>query len=204
MTIRIAIDLEMNADGLSNVNEIIQLGYTIFDTNGTMLYTGGDYIKTGIPLFPYITGLTGISQNEIDTRGVSLVQAINNMQFYWHGYTGDKFQQIIEWGAGDRKQIDAEIMALGIFEDSTPDLSMNEVFGRGTLNLKAVYQMMAPRLGFSRKGGLKAVMQRLNVPFEPYKDQVAVNSYRQRGFHDARTDSLMTAKVFLALQEKIK
>lgn len=83
--IRITWDLEMHNDGPSDQNKnpkcygIIQLGYTIFSTEHGILETGGDYIKTGLPLSPYIKKLTGITEKDITEQGVSLHEAFFNM-----------------------------------------------------------------------------------------------------------------------------
>lgn len=109
MTIRIAIDLEMHNDGGgAKCGDIIQLGYCIFSTERGMLETSGDYIVTGQPLSPYITSLTGITEDEITRRGVSIHKAYHNMLNTWNRWVEDgklinepAFAQICEWGSGD-------------------------------------------------------------------------------------------------------
>jgi DNA polymerase III epsilon subunit-like protein len=193
MTCRIAIDLEMHADGKTTGN-IIQLGWCIFSTKTEeILETGGDYIITNEPLSPYIQFLTGITEEDIQTRGVSLPVAYNRMVEVFKSYAGDKYYQIAEWGSGDTS-----------FLAKSLNKEYLEEFGRSTLNVKAVYQMfrLGNKLGGS--GGLKTALHRLGGTWTPYYDQLPNGNIKQRNAHDARCDALNTVRVYLALQKRFK
>lgn len=111
MTIRIAWDLELHNDGPSEGNPhppcygIIQLGWTIFSTKTGIIEVGGDYIKTGLPLSPYIQNLTGIKEKDITEKGVSIHEAYLNMQKKWEFWVKvgketreNAISQPINWG----------------------------------------------------------------------------------------------------------
>lgn len=197
--LRIAFDLELHNDGPSPENprpecqEIIQLGYTIFNIHTQeIVYVGGDYITTGRPLSPYIQKLTGITEDDITNHGVSLKQAHDNMLDKFKelsfGEGGDVgFRQLITWGGGDLKELTSQ---LG---------NHSFGFGRNECNVKALYQayMMQNKWNFS--GGLKKSLSRLGMTFQPY-----VANGKQYGAHDARADSLNTARMYLKLMEKFK
>lgn len=109
--IRIAWDLELHNDGPSEGNPnppcygIIQLGWTIFSTERGILEVGGDYIKTGLPLSPYIQKLTGITEKDIELKGVSIHEAYINMQNKWNSWVDNgksikesALSQPVNWG----------------------------------------------------------------------------------------------------------
>jgi inhibitor of KinA sporulation pathway (predicted exonuclease) len=196
--IRVALDLELNTDGLGETQEIIQIGYTVFDTITGVIETSGDYIKTEIPLTPFIINLTGISQREIDTRGVSLIQAYTNLIEFCRKHDV-KFWQMVTWGSGDHEELKQQVM----LADMLSEHNTNWNFGRSELNLKAVYQMYQARTDSKRSGGLALSMRKQGLSFVPYLDKVSGTAVRQRGQHDARADALNTALFYLKLQEKM-
>jgi inhibitor of KinA sporulation pathway (predicted exonuclease) len=77
------------------------VGYTAFNSiTGEILETSGDYIKISKPLYPFIINLTGITQNEIDTRGISISQSYKNLINFCEKHE-IKFGQMVTWGSGD-------------------------------------------------------------------------------------------------------
>lgn len=223
---RIALDLELNTDGVNPTEDIIQIGYTAFDTETGIIETSGDYIKINKPLYPYITKLTGINQHEIDTRSVSLAEAYYNLLKFCEKHEV-KFGQLVTWGSGDHEELKLQLDGLrqpqydggevpagyivkyftyeplGIF--ARPYLCVIDwKFGRAELNLKAVFQMYAVANNIQRSGGLKKSMKAVGLDFVPFMDKVADGKFRQRGAHDARCDALNTARMYLKLQEKMK
>jgi hypothetical protein len=125
--IRIAIDLELESDG-TKTGDIIQLGYCIFETTtGEIVYSGGDYVKTGRPLHSFIIGLTKISDRDIQEGGISLWGAYYNMVQKWEEIRAsrpdsDSFGQIIEWGPGDVSQLTQELEDKTFEKDNPADL----------------------------------------------------------------------------------
>lgn len=123
MTIRIAIDLELHNDGPTPENPrpecygIIQLGWAIFSTERGILEVGGDYIKTGKPLSPYIKKLTKITERDIEERGVSIHEAYLNMQARFNHWVAEgkergegAISQICEWGSLDSDELKQELL----------------------------------------------------------------------------------------------
>jgi inhibitor of KinA sporulation pathway (predicted exonuclease) len=196
--IRVSLDLELNTDGLGETQEIIQIGYTVFDTKDGIIETSGDYVKTDIPLYPFITNLTGISQREIDTRGVSLIQAYQNLVEFCRKHDV-KFWQLVTWGSGDHEELKQQVMLADMLGESNTEWN----FGRSELNLKAVYQMYQAKTDSKRSGGLGLSMRKQGLSFVPYLDKVSETAIRQRGQHDARADALNTALFYLHLQGKM-
>ena len=212
--IRIAIDLELESDGVKT-GRIIQLGYTIFDTkNGDIIYAGGDYIKVDQPLHSFIIGLTKITDEDLTGKGIDITSAYKNMLNKFkqiciqeESKTNNQssepvknkeqtsFYQIIEWGSGDVKTLKKELLESG-------DIKFE--FGEASLNVKAVFQMMMIAKNQKFSGGLGRSLKKLGLNFESYKEEVAPGYFRQRGAHNAISDSLNTAKIYLALQEKMK
>lgn len=224
---RIALDLEMWTDGIGPTMEIIQVGYTVFDTKDGIIATSGDYVKINKPLHPYIINLTGIKQHDIDTKGVSLAEAYSNLLDFCEKHEV-KFGQLVTWGSGDLEELKTQLdsqpypqyygqdipkgyemvytipMNDNILE-ALPYLKPREwKFGRAELNLKAVYQMYATVNDKKRSGGLSSCLKREGLEFTPFLDEVAPGKFRQRGKHDARADALTTANFYLYLQEKMK
>lgn len=207
MTIRIAMDLEFYAiETGADDTKLIQLGYCIFDTESRLiLYTGGDYLKINIPLSPYIINLTGIKQRHLDEKGISVVEAVENMNSKCLEY-GVGFNQFTTWGGGDVEALlNSYLKEKGL--ESHPRHQLFDTgwkFGTSYLNLKSVYQAMRIRNGKSRKGGLKKSMNSVGVDWQIFNEVVAINdngreSIRQRSAHDARCDSLNTALMYLEL-----
>lgn len=190
---RLTIDLELNTDGTSPTEEIIQLGYTIFDTETGEMKTGGDYVTISKPLYPFIIQLTGIKQRDIDNQGVTLQQAYTNMVQFCRD-NDLTFWQIVQWGSGDDKELKEQLGT---------DCEWN--FGRSDCNLKAMYQAYAIANGKKRSGGLKTVLKACRLNFDPFIEVVSVDgATRQRGAHDARADAQNTAKLYLWLNKRFK
>lgn len=206
MSVRIAMDLEFYAteDGADD-SKLIQLGYCIFDTESKkMLHTGGDYIKIDIPLSPYIITLTGITQKDIDEKGISVLEAVNNMNAKCIDFCVD-FYQFATWGSGDVEALLTSYLTY-INKLSHPKHSLFDTgwkFGTSYLNLKAVYQAQRIQNKSSRKGGLKKSCTKLGLEWQVFQDTYINSqgniSHRQRSAHDARCDALNTARIYLEL-----
>lgn len=197
---RLSLDLELNVDGVNPTEDIVQVGYSAFDTETGIIETTGDYIKIDKPLHPYIITLTGISQKDIDTKGVSLIEAYNNLLAFCDKHE-IKSRQAVTWGAGDMPELKAQLEDIAMFILEGPGWR----FGRAECNVKVVYQMYMIANGKNPSGGLGKSLKKLGLAFEPFLDVVSTSgAVRQRGAHDARADALNTAKMYLYLQNKLK
>jgi hypothetical protein len=207
MAIRIALDLEFYAtEEKADDTKLIQLGYSIFDTStSSILYTGGDYLQIDIPLSDYIIALTGINQRDLDTKGVSVVQAVENMNSMCTLYKVN-FSQLITWGCGDAEALLKSFLEL----KGLPQQERNKLqevgwnFGTSYMNLKSVYQAFRISQNKSKKGGLKKTCSNLGLPWEVFVDVISIDEngnkkIKQRTCHDARCDALNTAKIYMEL-----
>ena len=190
MVARVALDLELNVDGINPCEDIIQIGYSIFETTtGERLYVGGgDYVQINKPLYPYITTLTGITQWDVDNRGVSFQQAYDNLVAKCVEY--NVFRQLVTWG-NDREEL------LEQFNNYYP--TGKWMFGRSSCNTKPMFQAMQIQRGVGKSGGLKKSLNKLGVLWIVFKDVVTPTCTRQRSAHDARCDADNTVSMYLKL-----
>lgn len=190
--LRIALDLELESDGLGETGDIIQIGYTIFDTNTKkIIASNGDYVKVTKPLSAFITKLTKITQKDIDEKGIDIKTAYDNLLKFCDLY-GVTFKQIVTWGSGDHKKLKSYID------------EVNWKFGRTECNLKPIYQMLQISKDYPFQGGLKKSLKSLGINWDVYKEKISDNHYRQRSEHNAICDSINTAKMYLKLQERLQ
>lgn len=205
--IRIAMDLEFYAEeSFCDTTRVIQLGYSIFNVHTKqILYTGGDYIKINTPLSNFIIGLTGIHQQDIDNKGVTVVEAVLNMNQKCEEY-GVTFSQFATWGNGDPEALLAAYLKQ-LNKTDQPRDKLQDIdwkFGTSYLNLKSVYQAQRMQEHKGRRGGLKKSCSSLGLIWEVFSEVVSVDELgrkkiKQRTAHDARCDSLNTAKIYMEL-----
>lgn len=192
--IRIALDLEYQADGTTvHTDKIIQLGYCIFNaTNKQILFTGGSYVKIDEPLTPYITKLTGITQDDHDNKGISIEYAISKMMKKCDEI-GVNFRQLVTWGN------DADILRETWLRQSKHDQD-SWLFGYTYCNIKPLFQAKMISENKNYRGGLSVAARKLGLDFIPYSETEINDTHkRQYGKHDARCDSLNTARMYLKL-----
>jgi len=141
----IAIDLEMNMPS----EKIIQLGYVIFNPlrDDRMIKRCID-IKIDEPITPYITDLTGITQDQND-RGVTMRVAMEVLKKDIVDY--NPRLHVLEWGNGDSRLLHLQ--------------SGEQVF-KAPVNVKALYQTYALYSGLSIVAGLKKSMDYLGMEFK--------------------------------------
>jgi inhibitor of KinA sporulation pathway (predicted exonuclease) len=196
---RIALDLEYYAtEEKADPTRIIQVGYCIFNViTGEVVYTGGDYVQIDIPLSNFITILTGITQKDVDHKGVDIITAVDNMIAKCEEYNVG-FHQFVTWGSGDGADLrNAYLKAKGL-QDNPPHQLFDTgwKFGTAELNTKVVYQAMQIQKGNKYRGGLKKSLMSVGVPWDLF---VESDTKRQRSAHDARCDALNTANMYMYL-----
>ncbi len=170
----ISIDLEMNKPK----NEIIQLGYVIFDVK-----TGKQKLKSFIniytpePIDPFITQLTGLTQEDCSARPQTLQYAYDKMVQNITKWQCTKHP--VQWGLDHyelRKQLGLE------WKDY--------IFRPRGIDIKALYQSWAMALPQSKTvAGLAKAMVNLGMEFEGEQ-------------HRAHIDAHNTMRVYLALLDK--
>ncbi len=191
-----ALDLEMNTDGTSRVLEdLIQIGITVFDTYGEIHFTKTWNIKIDKPLYPYIVKLTGIKQWENDA-GVSLATALEELHWIREDYVIT--YNVVTWGGGD----------LSFLRDEANKQSLALNIGGNECNAKSLYQVYQMANGGKRAGGLKASIKQLGLEWQVWHEEIkaADGSVKkiQRSCHNAGADSLNTAIIFLEFMKRIK
>lgn len=192
--IRFSLDLELNTDGVNPTEDIIQVGYTAFNSiTGEILETSGDYIAISKPLYPFIINLTGIIQHEIDTRGVSISQSYKNLLKFCEKHE-IKFGQMVTWGSGDLDEYKKAVLESG----------EEWIFGRTEFNLKTFYQAYRSINGLGHSGGLKKSMKNCSVEWQVFMDHLPSGNKKQRTAHDARCDALNTAVFYSHLVSKLR
>lgn len=180
----ISLDIEMEQpisnpqtpDSLIYEQEIIQVGFCVSSPQGEFLESGLYNIHKEYKLSNFIKTLTGISDKDL-ACGISLDETY--LKLCQTRERHNAYRKLLTWGQGDQQQIQKE---LGVF--------VPWQFGHSSFNVKHLYQFYAEHNGLNPSGGLKKVCSRLGIKFEGRA-------------HNALTDSIMTAKVYLKLCELI-
>lgn len=184
------------------------------------------------PFIVNLTGITDKDLKEkgvsIHQAFYNMVEACKKVESLLSQDDKEKsFFQIVEWGSGDYSKLKEELYN-SAYEDyggeelndkyqtikyfTTYDKGVvsykkhNEVkniFGRSTLNVKAVFQMYQIAHGLKHSGGLAKSLRRLGLEFSPFKDESEDFKIKQRGAHDARADALNTARIYLEIQGRM-
>lgn len=173
----LALDLELEQPS----KEIIQVGTAVFclDTE-QFLERKTWYITLGKPLSQFITDLTGITDEDLNTKGVSLKQMYSELTELHKKYSC--CVNPVTWGGGDHRCLRA---ALGLSEDDP------YLFGHREIDSKTIFQSWRRALRQPVQGGLAKSMLKLGLKFDGRK-------------HDAGSDAFNTARVYMALLKKFR
>jgi len=170
-----SIDLEMNQPS----GKIIQIGIAIGSyLNDDPIESISIIVNPNEILDPYIIGLTGITQEQVD-KGVSLISAYNEML----AYLRDKnlFINPVTWGGGDSIQLKEELMK------TYPELDMVDwPFGRRWIDAKTEYVGFRVANGLQPTGGLSKAMTKVGLNFKGRK-------------HNAKDDAINTLRMWRKL-----
>ena len=166
-----SLDLELNNKSDGTVPKIIQVGCALASPlrpNDIKTYSW--YVNPQEPLVPFITELTGITEEVIATQSVPLSQVALEL-----GELLNKekpFVNPITWGQGDAQGLKDEFNQNGI------DFPF---FGRRILDVKTLFVYLEQVNGRSPSGGLRSAMGKYKCPFigTPHRaDQDAYNTLR--------------------------
>lgn len=173
-----SLDLELNNKSDGSVPKIIQVGIAIGKPNDIKTYSW--YVNPQEPLVPFITELTGITEEVIATQSVPLSQVAEELG---NLLTQEKpFCNPITWGGGDAAELLQE------FRDGGIDFPF---FGRRIVDVKTIFVFLEQVNGRSPKGGLRSAMNKYKCPF--------IGSA-----HRAEIDAYNTLRFYFALQERQK
>lgn len=161
----LALDLELNQPS----NTIIQVGLAVGNIfTGELLFKDAMHVNSKETLDPYIIGLTGITQVDVD-GGVSLQAAYEHMVAVANQY--DVFINPLTWGGGDSETLRQQ-------------LNMNDQrwrFGRRWIDAKTVYIAWRTAQAKEVQGGLANAMTKLGLAFKGRKHNAgddAANTFR--------------------------
>jgi inhibitor of KinA sporulation pathway (predicted exonuclease) len=189
----LAIDLELNNKNDGTVPRIIQVGASIGSPlRPDEFSTYSWYLDPEEPITPFISKLTGITDETIREKAVS------------HQHVADELGKIIglcepfvnpvTWGQGDADELKTE------FRDRGVDFPH---FGRRILDVKTIYVFQQIVNGKTPSGGLRKSMMQYGMKFlgESHRaDNDALNTLRfffhllgrQKNFEDFRTLMIST------------
>lgn len=176
------IDLELNKEN-GYTTDIIQIGYAVGNVfTGEILESGNVYVKIAKPLSEFIITLTGITENDLATKGTSLLEAFNQLKKVHQQYNSHPC--LVQWGGGDSITLYDQLIAKGMDPKEW-------IFGRREWDVKTIAQsiLLAKQLKF--QGGLKKMSLRFGVPV-------------QGPMHDAKNDAIATFNLFCYFLKELK
>lgn len=157
----LALDLELNTDSDGNTTKIIQVGCAIGSSSAPdSIQTYKWFVDPKEPLSPFITQLTGITEEDIRTKAVPLSQVAVELGSLIEA--NKTFVNPVQWGMGDAAELKAEFAANNIeFRH----------FGNREIDVKTIYTFLQDAKGNSVKGGLRSCMGRYKLKFigEPHR-----------------------------------
>ena len=146
-----SLDLELNQPS----NKIISVGYCQGNLEtGEILSQRDVFVKIDEPLNPYITGLTGITEETLATKGVSLLKAYQILKE--DHIKAKAFVNPLTWGGGDTDFLRQQ---LGKNQEKW-------LFGRRWIDCKTVYISYRMSQGQPFKSGLAKSMKAMGLEFE--------------------------------------
>jgi len=165
-----ALDLELNTKSDDSVPKVIQVGCAIGKPNQIKTYSW--YVNPQEPLVPFITELTGITEEVIANESVSLEQVAQELGVILN--QEKPFANPITWGQGDADGLKDEFRQNGI------DFPF---FGRRILDVKTLFVFNEQVNGRSPSGGLRSAMGKYKVPFVGTPHRADVDAYNTLRFY---------------------
>ena len=168
----LALDLELNLDATGTPKKIIQVGIAIGNMgNPTDIKTHSWYINPCEPIVPYITELTGITDEDVINKSTPMETVAKEL-----GELIDKHQTFVnpvQWGMGDSKEL-KEMFAV----NNVPF----PYFGYREIDVKTIFTFLQFLKGREPKGGLRSCMGRYNVPFNGIPHRADVDAFNTLKF----------------------
>ena len=124
------------------------------------------YVDPKEPISPYITQLTGISQDDINSKAVPLQQVALDLQSIIQEY--QPFVNPIQWGHDDNAELLQEFKQNNV---SFP------FFGHRAIDVKTIYIFLQATKNNSLKGGLRSSMNRYKLHFQGEPHRADVDAY---------------------------
>ena len=170
-----ALDLELNnaSDNSTPNPPIIQVGIAIgswddFADNTIIKHKW--YIDPYEPIFPFITELTGITDEDIRTKAVTHAECAYEIMALVEQY--HPYRNFITWGGGDSAELKQEFTNHGV---------EFKFGGHRWIDVKTWHTLFNLSEGKNTTGGLRSVMQAYKLKFigQPHRaDDDALNTLR--------------------------
>ena len=166
----LALDLELNnADDGSTPNpKIIQVGVAIGSAkqSPSEWITKKWYVRVNEPIYPFITDLTGITNQDIQQFGMTHYEIGQELSRLIKD--NDVFVNPVTWGGGDSTELKSEFDQHGIeFRH----------FGRRWIDVKTWYVLRLLANGKRPVGGLSSAMGVYKMHFEGKAHRADVDAY---------------------------
>ena len=166
-----ALDLELNARKEPFAPKIIQVGVAVGNPNFPgEIETASWFLNPFEPIDPFITKLTGISDETIELNAVTHDTLAKELGDFLS--THQAFVNPVTWGQGDAQELLSEFKQRGIHFP---------FFGRRIIDVKTIFVFLEMVNGRSPSGGLSKSMAKYKIPFQgvPHRaDQDALNTLR--------------------------
>ena len=154
----IALDLELNNNEENSLSErkIIQVGIAVGNINQKQseYYTEHWFINPNESIYPYITTLTGITDDDVVNKSVSHQQIADEISDLIDNY--NCYVNPVVWGGGDVTELKKE------FADR--DVTFKK-FGRREIDVKTLNTFLMISQGKSTTSSLKSAMGRMKMQF---------------------------------------
>jgi len=179
----IALDLELNnAPDHSTPNpKIIQVGIAIGDYEmykSNTLISHHWYLNPNEPIYPFITELTGITDEDVTTKSVTHEVLLTQLTGFIHRHK--PFLNPVTWGGGDSTELKQEYIDRQI---------PFQLFGRRWIDVKTWYVLHMLTKGKKPSGGLRSALGEFKMQFEGTP-------------HRADDDALNTLRLFFKIMEQ--
>jgi len=166
-----SLDLELNNKKDKTIPKIIQVGIAIGSPlRPENIQSYSWFLDPEEPITPFITELTGITDEIIQEKSVS--HEVVAQEFGELLKINNVFPNPVTWGQGDAEELKNEFRARNI------DFPF---FGRRIIDVKTIYVFLEMVNGRSPAGGLSKSMGRYKIPFNGKShraDVDAVNTLR--------------------------
>jgi len=163
-----SLDLEYNSDGKNGVEDIIQVGFAIGNWKESIKITREFLVKPTdkeVVLHPFITDLTGITQERYDSEAISWETVVNDIRIAHETYT--PFCNPVTWGLGDAQDLITTVKSEGL---EFP------FFGRRVIDVKHFFLFIEAANGRALSGGLRSAMGRHKLPFQGTPHRAATDA----------------------------
>jgi inhibitor of KinA sporulation pathway (predicted exonuclease) len=169
----LSLDLELNQPS----GKTIQVGACVFRLSDFhILDTFSVYVNPQEQLSEDIVKLTGISQQNVDQEGYSVLEAYQKLKRFAH--KNKVMKNPLVWGSGNWND------SYHLYREANPQ--SKNFMGHRVWDVKTLYQMYRALNGMPVKGGLEAALEELGIP-------------KQGRSHDALWDAVNTVAVFKKL-----